>query len=86
MQSSGGTSWDIRSLFNYPAGTLILGLFLLFWLATILVPFGKLLKRTGHSPAWCIFFAIPMVNLFALWIFSFKPWPTDRPDVQPRLL
>jgi hypothetical protein len=86
MQSTGGTSWDIRSFLNYPLGAVIFCLFLLVWLAIILVPFGKLLKRTGHSAAWCIFFAIPLVNLFALWIFSFKPWPTDRRDVQPMRL
>ena len=75
-----GTSWDLRSLISYPISVTFLILFWLFWLAIILVPFGKLLKRTGHSAAWCFVFIIPFVNLIALWIFAFKHWPTNTPD------
>ena len=71
------TSWDLRSMISYPSFLVILALFTLFWLAVIMVPYGKLLKRTGHSPVWCIVFAIPLVNVVALWFFAFKPWPTD---------
>jgi type II secretory pathway component PulF len=78
VQSSGGTSWDIRSMLAYPSFTAFFGLFLLLWLAIILLPFGKLLKRTGHHAAWCLFFIIPFVNVIALWIFAFKRWPTDK--------
>jgi Na+/melibiose symporter-like transporter len=78
MQASGSTSWDLRSMLGYPGLFVIFALFTLFWLAIILIPYGKLLKRTGHPPVWCIVFAIPLVNLVALWIFAFKPWPTDK--------
>jgi hypothetical protein len=72
-----GTSWDLRSLISYPISATFLILFWLFWLAVILVPFGKLLTRTGHSAAWCLVFIIPFVNLIALWVFAFKHWPTN---------
>lgn len=78
MLQSGGTSWDIRSLVSYPTYMALVCLFLLFWLAIVLLPFGKLLKRTGHHAAWCFFFIIPFVNLIALGIFAFKRWPTDK--------
>jgi hypothetical protein len=78
MQS--GTSWDLRSLISYPLSSTFLILFWLFWLTIILVPFGKLLKRTGHSAAWCLVFIIPFVNLIALWVFAFKRWPTNTPN------
>jgi len=50
----------------------------LFWIAIILLPFAKLLKRTGHKPAWSVFFVIPLVNVVALWIFAFRSWPIDK--------
>lgn len=80
LSQSGGTSWDLRSLISYPTYMAVVCLFLLFWLAIVLLPFGKLLKRTGHHAAWCFFFIIPLVNLVALWIFAFKRWPTDKPN------
>jgi hypothetical protein len=43
-----GTSWDLRSLISYPISATFLILFWLFWLVIILVPFAKVLKRTGH--------------------------------------
>jgi hypothetical protein len=70
--------WDIRSLVGYPIYMTIVCLFVLFWLAIVLLPFGKLLKRTGHQVGWCFLFIIPFVNLIALWIFAFKRWPTDK--------
>jgi hypothetical protein len=70
-----GTSWDLRSIVSSPIYIMFLCVFALVWLAIILVPFGKLLKRTGHSAAWCLAFIIPFVNLIALWIFAFKRWP-----------
>jgi hypothetical protein len=72
------TSWDLRSLFSDPTSLAVVGLFLLFWLAIVLLPFGKLLKRTGHHTLWSIVFIIPFVNIIALWIFAFKRWPTDK--------
>jgi len=53
---------------------------MLFWLIVIIVPIVKVLKRTGHSPAWAILFAIPVVNVIALWVFAFKPWSIDKPN------
>jgi len=46
-------------------------------LAFFAIPVENILKRTGHDPVWSVFFAIPLVNLIALWIFAFMPWPID---------
>jgi hypothetical protein len=44
----------------------------------VLIPVGKLLRRTGHHPVWCILALFPGLNLIAFWFFAFKPWPTDK--------
>ena len=75
-----GTSWDLRNIAVSPIFMMFLSVFALVWLAIILVPFGKILKRTGHPAARCIVFIIPFVNLIALWIFAFKHWPTNTPN------
>jgi hypothetical protein len=41
------------------------------------VPVGMVLKRTGHSPGWCVLIFVPLVNLIMLWVFAFKRWPID---------
>ena len=58
-------------------GTIFYSLGLLCFLS-ILLPFFKILKRTGHSPVWCILGLFPFLNVVCLWIFAFKPWPIDR--------
>jgi hypothetical protein len=64
---------DLRSLPRH------FGLFvLLVFLFLLLVPIVKLLRRTGHHPVWCILALFPVLNLGALWLFAFKPWPTDK--------
>ena len=64
---------DIRSLFTLPIvmTILVVSIFLL------LVPVIKVL-RTGHHPLWGLFAIFPGLNLIALWLFAFKPWPTDK--------
>lgn len=52
-------------------------LVVLFILA-LAIPVGKILKRTGHNSAWCLFSFVPFANIIALWVFAFKPWPIDR--------
>ena len=74
------TSWDLRSLVDTSLGLVIVCFVFLFWIGSILIPVGKLLRRTGHSPLWSAFFLIPGANVIALWVFSFKRWPTDRPN------
>jgi hypothetical protein len=64
---------DLRSLPRH------FGLFvLLVFLFLLLVPIVKLLRRTAHHPVWCILALFPVLNLGALWLFAFKPWPTDK--------
>jgi hypothetical protein len=65
---------DIRSLFTLPIVMTILGVSIFL----LLVPVIKVLHRTGHHPLWCLFAIFPGLNLIALWLFAFKPWPTDK--------
>ncbi|ONN64793.1 hypothetical protein BTM36_22080 [Herbaspirillum sp. VT-16-41] len=44
----------------------------------ILVPFAKILKRTGHSPLWVFLMFVPLLNWVGLWIFAFKKWDVDN--------
>jgi hypothetical protein len=68
------TSYDLRSLMSYPSFALsVLGVCLFL----LLVPVIKLLRRTGHSPFWCVLALFPAFNVIALWVFAFKTWPTD---------
>jgi hypothetical protein len=65
--------WDLRSL-SYIHLFAVLFVFLFL----VLVPVVLLLRRTGHHPVWCILALFPVLNLGALWLFAFKPWPTDK--------
>ena len=64
------SQWDLRSFPLYFLVALLVSLFLL------LVPVVQLLRRTGRHPLWCILSVF--LNLGALWLFAFKPWPTDK--------
>jgi hypothetical protein len=50
----------------------------------VLIPVGKLLRRTGHNPVWCLLALFPVLNLIALWFFAFKPWHTDKKAANTR--
>ena len=64
------TSWDLRSLLGYPS----LFLMMLGSIAVVLVPVGKVLRRTGHNALWCLCAIVPVLNIIMLWLFAFKPW------------
>lgn len=38
---------------------------------------GKILARSGHSPAWSLLLLIPFVQIIAIWYYAFKKWPLD---------
>jgi len=52
---------------------------IVFVLLANLIPAARILKRTGHNPAWCLLFFFPVINLIMFWVFAFKPWPIDKP-------
>jgi hypothetical protein len=71
------TSWDVRdvrSFITFPVVLMMVGVFVF----VLLVPIGKLLRRTGHRAIWCLLALLPGLNFIAFWIFAFKPWPTDK--------
>lgn len=41
-------------------------------------PVSRLLHRTGHARFWVILGFIPLVNVIALWVWAYKPWPPAR--------
>jgi hypothetical protein len=51
---------------------------IVFVLLANIIPAAKILRRTGHNPAWCVLFFFPLINLFMFWFFAFKPWPIDK--------
>ena len=47
----------------------------------LLAPVALILRRAGFSRWWCILWAIPFVNIVALWVFALVPWPAfDTPS------
>jgi hypothetical protein len=71
------TSYDIRSLYPYTHPVVLLLVFLFI----LLVPVVQLLRRTGHHAIWSLFALFPGLNIIAFWVFTFKPWPTDKRPV-----
>jgi len=46
--------------------------------AVLLVPvwwMGRILGKAGYSPWFALVSFVPFVNIVALWIFAFIPWP-----------
>jgi len=41
----------------------------------LLPPIGRILRRTGHSPWWCVLAVIPLANLIGLWVLAYGRWP-----------
>lgn len=44
--------------------------------ALLLYPIGRILRRIGLSPFWCVVAIFPLVNLIGLWVLAFVDWPT----------
>ncbi len=53
-------------------------LLVLIVLALIIVPFWKLLPRSGIPAPVALVSIIPFGALILLWVMAFKRWPTDR--------
>jgi len=51
---------------------IVLGVVFLF-----LYPLGRVLKRIGYSAWWALLWIVPLVNLIALWVVAYQPWPRD---------
>ena len=71
-------TWDLRSM--HPLGEIFAHplLFLIVFSFLSLLPAAvRILRRTGHSPLWCVLALFPVLNLGAFWFFAFKSWPTD---------
>ena len=41
------------------------------------IPFWRILKRTGFQPAFSFLALIPVVKLVALYYFAFSEWPNE---------
>jgi uncharacterized membrane protein YhaH (DUF805 family) len=59
------------SLFNLLLGTVIIAIVS----PIVLAPVALILRRAGFSRWWCVLWAIPFVNIIALWVFALVPWP-----------
>jgi hypothetical protein len=45
----------------------------------VIAPVALILRRAGFSRWWCVLWAIPFVNIIALWVFALVPWPAFDP-------
>lgn len=56
---------------------------ILHWLIVIgiiavpMFPISMILKKAGRSPWWAVLYIVPFVNLIALFVFAYSPWPRD---------
>jgi hypothetical protein len=41
-----------------------------------LIPGGKIIRRTGHSPWWVLLTLIPGAAIVGLWVLAVCRWPT----------
>jgi hypothetical protein len=47
------------------------------WIAVVTIPVWRIVKRAGFPGFWSLLVVVPLVNLIALWIFSFSRWPAE---------
>jgi predicted ABC-type exoprotein transport system permease subunit len=40
-------------------------------------PLVRILRRLGYSGWWAVLWFVPLVNLIALWVLAYRPWPRD---------
>jgi hypothetical protein len=45
------------------------------YFAIILPPIARILQRAGFSRWWCLFWAVPLMNIIAVWVLAFVSWP-----------
>jgi uncharacterized membrane protein YhaH (DUF805 family) len=49
-------------------------LIVLIYLAVVLIPTAKILKKAGFSGWWALLAVVPLANLIGLWVFAVTPW------------
>jgi hypothetical protein len=64
-----------------------MGVWLMFGVVFALVAwfFSRIVAKAGFSPWWALLVMVPLVNVIALWVFAFVPWPsfTKQQVVEP---
>jgi uncharacterized membrane protein YhaH (DUF805 family) len=58
-------------------------LLLLFLVALFVWPVVRILHKAGRSGWWVLTMLVPGLNLFAVWIFAYAPWPAVDPEAGP---
>ena len=53
-------------------------LILIIYVAIIVVPFWRILKKAGYTGALSLLALIPLVNIILLWVFAFSKWPVEK--------
>lgn len=55
-------------------------LLLVVILIAVVIPaylFSSVIRKSGHNPWWVVLTFIPFVNILAIWVFAFAPWPAE---------
>lgn len=42
------------------------------------VPFWRIVTKAGFAGPWALLALVPVVNVLALWVLAFVPWPSAR--------
>ena len=59
-----------------PEIVLILSIMIIFSFVSV-IPFWRILKRTGLPPGFSFLALVPIVKLIALYYFAFTEWPSS---------
>lgn len=51
---------------------------ILFYVAIVVVPCWRIMRKAGFAGAWSLLALVPLVNVIALWVFAFVSWPNGR--------
>ena len=51
-----------------------------FYIAIIVVPCWRIVRKAGYSGSWSLLALVPLVNVILLWVFAFVQWPNERPS------
>ena len=69
---------DVEFTFYYLSGWQWFALAL--FCASSLLPAARILRRIGVSGWWAAFFAVPVLNVLALWALAYIRWPAATPS------
>jgi hypothetical protein len=53
---------------------------LVFTIVILLLPYWRIFKKAGYSPALSLLMLLPIVNIIMLYFLAFSEWPILKKD------